>query len=280
MHLKLRIEYDGTHFSGSQLQAEWQGRTVQGELESALALVAGRPVRATLAGRTDSGVHALGQTVSLSFPERPRLDRPGPVMRALNENLPDDLSIAHAEVVPEGFHARYSARRRAYRYLFWNAPYRSPLLARYALHVRYAADWDAVAAAAAKLEGTYDFAAFAGSGMGVPPGDDDEQSIDRPGTVRTMHLARIVKLPDEASFWKWDMQAPAGNESSGKLIALDLVANAFLPQMVRTIAGTLLDIGRGKRTLEDIDTILESRDRRTAGPTAKPHGLCLVWVEY
>jgi tRNA pseudouridine38-40 synthase len=280
MHLKLRIQYDGTHFSGSQLQPEERGRTVQGELEAALARLAGEPVRVALAGRTDSGVHALGQTASLPFPERPGLDTPQAVMRALNATLSQDVAIAHAEIAPEGFHARFSATSRAYRYLFWNAPYASPLLSRYALHMKRALDWDAVAEAAIRLQGTHDFAAFAGSGMGVPDEAEAKEGTTRPSTVRTMQQVRLLRLPPAADPWLWETPLGREDEVAGNMLALDLVANAFLPQMVRTIVGTLLEVGQGKRTVESIDTILESRDRRTAGPTAKPHGLCLVWVAY
>ncbi|HKP52341.1 MAG TPA: tRNA pseudouridine(38-40) synthase TruA [Chloroflexia bacterium] len=277
MYLKLRIQYDGTGFTGSQLQAEGTGRTVQGELEKALSrLAGGAHIRVALAGRTDTGVHALAQVASLHFPERERLDTPTAVQRALNALLPNDLSVASAEVAPEGFHARFSARKRAYRYLFWNAEAPNPLLSRYSLHVRQKLDWEAMSLAAARLVGTHDMGAFAGSGMGVP-GDDTEE---RPSTVRTMYIAKLAALPREASFWKWDAPGAIGSEIEGKLLALDLVANAFLPQMVRTIVGTLLEVGQGKRTVEDINNILESRDRRLAGPTAKPHGLCLLWVEY
>src|SRR5438045_6683014 len=125
MHLKLRIQYDGTGFLGSQLQK--RGRTVQGELEAALLRLAEQPVRVTLAGRTDSGVHAWGQVASLDFPERPRLDTPQVLQRALNAVLPHDLAVTQAEIAPEGFHARFSAKRRAYRYLIWNAAYPAPL---------------------------------------------------------------------------------------------------------------------------------------------------------
>lgn len=277
MYLKLRIQYDGTHFAGSQLQAEGKGRTVQGELERALSILAGdAPIRVALAGRTDSGVHALGQIATFHFPERAKLDTPLAVQRALNGILPDDLSVADAEVAPEGFHARFSARKRAYRYLFWNAEAPNPLLARYSLHVRRELDWEAMSQAASLLVGTHDMAAFAGNGMGVP-GDDAE---GKPSTVRTMYVARLLALPREASFWEWDAPVAEGNYANGKLMALDLVANAFLPQMVRTIVGTLLETGQGKRTVENIESIIESRDRRLAGPTAKPHGLCLLWVEY
>jgi tRNA pseudouridine38-40 synthase len=277
VYLKLRIQYDGTHFSGSQLQAEGKGRTVQGELERALSLLVGdEPIRVALAGRTDTGVHALGQVATFHFPERGRLTTPLAVQRALNGVLPDDLSVAEAEIAPEGFHPRFSARKRAYRYLFWNAEAPNPLLSRYSHHIRREMDWEAMAQAASLIVGTHDMAAFAGNGMGVP-GDD---AAGKPSTVRNMYMARLLALPDEASFWKWNAPLTEADNPSGELMALDLVANAFLPQMIRTIVGTLLEVGQGKRTVENITSIIESRDRRLAGPTAKPHGLCLLWVEY
>src|SRR5436190_6843355 len=146
MHLKLSIQYDGTDFVGSQLQSK--GRTVQGELEGALARLAGEPVRVALAGRTDSGVHAWAQVASLDFPERSRLDTPQAVQRALNGTLPYDLAVTGSEIVPDSFHARFSARKRAYRYLLWNAAAPLPLLRRYSLHVRQKLDIEAMQQAA------------------------------------------------------------------------------------------------------------------------------------
>src|SRR5262245_27202378 len=168
MHLKLTIEYDGTGFSGSQAQAAGRGRTVQGEMEAALGRLSGAPVRIALAGRTDSGVHAIGQVASLDFLERARLDMPGALMRALNGVLPPDLAVTGAECAPEGFHARFSARKRAYRYLIWRSPAPRPLLSRYSLHVRRKLDIEAMARAASLFEGTHDLAAFAGQGLGAP----------------------------------------------------------------------------------------------------------------
>ncbi len=280
MHLKLVIQYDGTDFSGSQHQAEGQGRTVQGELERALAALTGESIRVALAGRTDTGVHAWGQAASLDFPERERLSTLPAVEKALNGILPCDLAVVGAECVPERFHARFSASKRAYRYLIWNAPAPAPLLARYSLHMRQQLDAEGMASAATLLEGTHDLGAFAGRGLGVPG-----RSVDKPSTVRTVYLARLQTLDPEANFWAWDApqaHGTAGTATStgGELLALDLVANAFLPQMIRTIVGTLLEVGTGKRTIADITRLLESHDRRRAGPTAKPHGLCLLWVEY
>jgi tRNA pseudouridine38-40 synthase len=281
LRVKLTLEYDGTELVGSQLQAEGKGRTVQGELEAALARLAGEPVRVAMAGRTDRGVHALGQVASLDFPAKSKLDTPRALQRALNGVLPHDLAVVAAENVGEGFHARFSACKRAYRYLVWNAPSApSPLMSRYSLHVRPRLDTEAMARGARLLEGTHDMAAFAGQGMGVPGRDDS----DAPSTVRTVYAASVHILDPEAGFWT--RRAPetkrAESEAKGeaRLVAVDLVANAFLPQMVRTIVGTLLEIGRGKRRPDEISEILASRDRNLAGPTAKPQGLCLLWVEY
>jgi tRNA pseudouridine38-40 synthase len=112
--------------------------------------------------------------------------------------------------------------------------------------------------------------------MGVP-GQEQEAS-----TVRTVYLARMHRLDPAASFWAWDAPraSDAAADGEGRMWAIDLVANAFLPQMIRTIVGTLLEVGRGKRTVESISELIESRDRRNAGETARPHGLCLLWVEY
>ena len=285
MHLKLRIQYDGTDFVGSQLQK--QGRTVQGELEAALLRLAGEPVRVALAGRTDSGVHAWGQIASLYFPDKPRLDSPDGVQRALNAILPGDVAVTGAEIVPDIFHARFSARRRAYRYLIWNAPYPLPLLSRYSLHIRNKLDWEVMGRAAEKLVGTHDFAAFAGSGMGVRDGEieaNQENESSGPSTIRTMHTARILPVDPTADFRHLRAPEVQGvdiwDTTDAGMWALDLVANAFLPQMVRAVTGTLLEVGQGKRTVENMNEVIESRDRSAAGQTAKAHGLCLLWVEY
>lgn len=277
MHLKLRIQYDGTDFAGSQLQPEARGRTVQGELERALARIAGYDVRVALAGRTDTGVHAWGQVASFSLENQLRLSTPQAVQNALNGVLSTDVAVSHAEEVPPEFHARFSAKRRAYRYLIWNGRYPLPLMARYSLQVRQLLDQAAMSDALSHLTGTHDLAAFAGSGMGV----SRESVEEKPSTVRTISLARLVSLPPGAQPWSWSAPKPEGEwHDRERLLAVDLVANAFLPQMIRTIVGTLLEVGTGKRTVSDMKEIIQSRDRRNAGPTAKPHGLCLLWVEY
>ncbi|MEO5952567.1 MAG: tRNA pseudouridine(38-40) synthase TruA [Chloroflexia bacterium] len=278
MHLKLRIQYDGTDFLGSQLQK--QGRTVQGELETALHLLAGEPIRVALAGRTDSGVHAWGQVATFDFPDKPRINTPVILARALNANLPHDLAVLDASLAPPTFHARFSARKRAYRYLFLNTPAPLPILRRYALHIPQPLDTEAMSHAATHLIGTNDLAAFAGSGLGLP----DKPQEDKPSTTRTIHHAYLHHLDPTADPWHWQAPDELATRNSqlatSSLWAIDLVANAFLPQMVRTIVGTLIEVGLHKRTVQSIDELIQSRDRRLAGQTAKPHGLCLLWVEY
>jgi tRNA pseudouridine38-40 synthase len=229
-------------------------------------------------------VHAWGQVASLNFQARPRLDTPEAVTRALNGILPADLSVLEAEEVDARFHARFSATQRCYRYLIWNAQEPLPLIRRYSLHVRRPLDAEAMSAAAGLLVGTHDLASFAGQGMGVPQETDGEE---RPSTVRTVHVARLLNVEPNANFWAWEAPGSGrvedvGHVSTGgsRLLALDLVANAFLPQMIRTIVGTLLEVGEGKRTVEEMKHIIEGHDRRLAGQTAKPQGLCLLWVSY
>ncbi|MDQ6694397.1 MAG: tRNA pseudouridine(38-40) synthase TruA [Chloroflexota bacterium] len=274
MHLKLRIQYDGTAFSGSQLQAAGRNRTVQGELESAIERLCSRQIRVALAGRTDSGVHAWGQVASFTFPEGSRLNTPQSIANALNGILPMDVAIIEAEQVEEGFHARFSATSRAYRYLLLNTPQPLPLLSRYSLYIRRPLDKEAMSEAASLLVGTHDMAAFAGQGMGVP-GKGEE----KPNTVRSMAVARLLALDPQTNYWAWNAPIDVGQGAEG-LLALDLVANAFLPQMIRNITGTLLEVGMGRRTVASFREVLEGCDRREAGPTAKPHGLCLLWVDY
>ena len=274
MHLKLVIQYDGTDFSGSQLQAADKGRTVQGELEQALARLTGSPIRIDLAGRTDTGVHAWGQVASLDFPARDRLDQPEVVAKALNGILPKDLAVISAEQVAQDFHARFSARSRAYRYLILNSRYARPLLRRYSLHIMRNLDLVAMREAVILLVGTHDFASFAGHGLGTPGVD-----ADKPSTVRSVELARLLVLDPQANVLVWQAEETIEGQH-GNLVAIDLVANAFLPHMIRNIVGTLLEVGSGKRTVEEFGNLLESKDRRLAGPTAGPQGLCLLWVKY
>lgn len=244
-NIALELEYDGTELVGSQFQTN--GRTVQGELEAAWLRFTGEALRWNFAGRTDAGVHALGQVANT----RTSTTQSVAVMqRAMNALLPHDISVQRAWEVAYDFHARYSAIRRDYRYLLMADTYRSPLLRHRAVHIDHAIDVAAMAQAVSVLEGVHDFAAF-----GSTP--------DGP-TVRECFRAACTEIEQDGR----------------RLIAIDLAASGFLRHMVRTIVGTLLLIGRGKLPVEQMAVILASRDRAQAGPTAPSHGLYLMSVTY
>lgn len=241
--LKLTLEYDGTVYHGWQVQPGLD--TIQGRLEAALSRLAGSPVQVMGAGRTDAGVHALGQVASCSIDTR--LDE-RTVQRALNATLPADIVVCGVASVPDAFDARRSARAKTYRYTLLRRAERSALDGRYSLHVPYAVDVDAMNEAAQRLVGTHDFSSFRAGTCGAAT------------PVRTM--------------------SRAGWRAEGDFCRFEIVGNAFLQHMVRIIVGTLLDVGRGRRRPADVGDILAACDRRRAGKTAPPHGLCLVQVEY
>ncbi len=241
--LKLVLEYDGTVYHGWQVQPGLD--TIQGRLEAALSRLAGLPVHAMGAGRTDAGVHALGQVASCTIDVR--LDDRA-LQRALNANLPRDIVVREVAPAPAEFDARRSARWKTYRYTILRRAERSALEGRYSLHVPYAVDMEAMAAAGRCLVGTHDFSAF------------------RAGTCGAATPIRTVSR----AAWR----------AEGDVWRFEIVGNAFLQHMVRIVVGTLLDVGRGRRDPGDLQQILASRDRRRAGKTAPAHGLCLVAVEY
>ena len=253
-NIKLVLEYDGTDFKGSQLQAN--GRTVQGELETALAsltgLQAGERCVVSMAGRTDSGVHASGQVANFHTASRLPVET---FRRGLNALLPFDVAVLSAEEMPAGFHARFSAKERVYRYSILNRPVRSPLARRYAFQVAQPLNVQAMQAAADNLVGERDFASCAGAGWGVK-----DPTEDSPSTTRKMLKAEWLVEEDK--------------------LVLEVAANAFLPHMIRNIVGTLLLVGKGERTPEDFANIVAATDRRQAGPTAPACGLSLVSVRY
>lgn len=239
------VEYDGTDFYGFQLQA--RERTVQGEIERAVEAVTGEQRRVTGAGRTDRGVHARGQVVSFEATWHHGLDD---LHRALNATLALDVAVTRLGRAPAGFHPRFSARSRAYRYTILNQARRSPLHRRMAWHVRRELDRDGMAQAARCLVGTQDFGAF-----GRPPREDGEGNTER----------SVLR---------------AGWQADGPLLTFDIEANAFLYRMVRSIVGTLVRVGRGDLSVGDFRAILEARDRGRIKLVAPPHGLCLMQVNY
>lgn len=245
-NIALRIEYDGTDFVGSQWQSN--GRSVQGELERAWEQLTQERRRISLAGRTDAGVHARGQTANV--PAETRLDV-ATIQRGLTAILPNDIAVLEAWDAAPDFHARYTAIRRDYRFLIDNGRVASPLLRRHAVHVAGQLDVAAMNSALSVLLGTHDFAAFAGAGQQGP-------------TERTCYAASCQRCE------VWGQPT----------IAIDLAANAFLRHMVRNIVGTLLLVGDKKRATEDFAALLAGRDRRKAGRTAPAHGLYLMSVSY
>jgi tRNA pseudouridine38-40 synthase len=244
-NIKLVIAYDGTDFHGWQRQGDL--RTVQHTVEQALQRVVRHPVDVVGASRTDSGVHAQGQVAHLitecSLPV-------GNLRRAVNQRLPDDAAVAHADVQPAGFHSTRDARSKLYRYRIHNDPARpvERMAARYVWHVWYELDTDRLRAAAAHMTGTHDFAGFAAQGS------------PRSSTVRTVRRVGIRRRYSE--------------------LLIDVEGDGFLYNQVRAMVGTLVEIGRGHWPPERVLEILETRDRGLAGPTAPARGLCLQWVRY
>jgi len=243
MRFKLTIEYDGTDYHGWQVQPN--GRTIQGVLEDAVHRLCGETTRFTAAGRTDAGVHASGQVVSVSLQREISAER---LMGALNALTPHDLTIKAVEVVADDFHPRRVARSRVYTYHIWNARWLSPFWRRYAWHVVRPLDTDAMCAAAAQLIGEHDFSTFQAAGC------EAKQPVRR---VLRSELQR-----------------------ADHLITYRIEATGFLRYMVRNIIGTMVEVGFGERRATDVANLLERRDRTLAGPTAPACGLCLTQVNY
>jgi tRNA pseudouridine38-40 synthase len=242
---RLTLEYDGANFDGWQIQVAGS-RTIQGCLEDAVERVCGQRVRVEGSGRTDAGVHALGQVASLRVESR--LDAPS-LQRALNGVLPADVAVVGAEAAADDFHARHDARAKLYHYRIWNGATRSPLRAARSHWVAPALDLIAMRVAALDFCGRRDFASLQAAGSGI------EQ------TVRTLHRLELL------------------GESRGE-IEIRVEGDGFLRHMVRNLAGTLIEVGLGRRAADSIPELLERCDRRLAGPTAPAQGLTLVWVSY
>jgi tRNA pseudouridine38-40 synthase len=279
---KIVLAYDGTDYVGWQLQAS--GVSIQGLLEDALRALDERDVRVTGAGRTDAGVHALGQVASFTIQRALTADA---VVRAINARLPDAVRVLSAEPVADTFHPRFGATTKTYRYRIWNGEVVSPFERRYAWHVAGALDVDAMRAAARLVEGRRDFAAFQAAGG------------EAKTTVREILVSRIadcgLRIPDcglriadcglripDCGFPAASsiINPPALRDPHSALLEYEIIGTGFLRHMVRTLVGTLVEVGRGRRPVEWISDVLASRDRTTAGPTAPPEGLFLVSVEY
>ncbi|MGH7411877.1 MAG: tRNA pseudouridine(38-40) synthase TruA, partial [Candidatus Methylomirabilis sp.] len=240
---KLTIEYDGTDYHGWQVQPGLA--TIQGLLEKAIARIIGEPVHVTGAGRTDAGVHAVGQVASL----RAEFRHPAETLRrALTSLLPPDIVVARAEEAPNGFDAQRWAQWKRYRYTLLTRPYPSALERRYTLFVPGPLKIDLMAEAAGILIGKHDFSSFQAA----------HSSVDHP--VRRVFTAAFRQEGDHLFF--------------------EIIADGFLRHMIRIIMGTLLEVGRGKLAPGDVKAILEAKDRNQASKTLSAHGLCLVEVGY
>jgi tRNA pseudouridine38-40 synthase len=258
---KLTIAYDGTGFVGWQRQAS--GPSIQGLLEGALRELDGRQVDVAGAGRTDAGVHALGQVASVSL-ER-AIDRVT-LVRAVNSRLPESVRVVDAADAAPSFHARFDARSKTYCYRIWNTEVMSPFERAYAWHVPSPTlDVAAMASAATLFEGRHDFAAFQASGS------------DTRTTEREVFSSRARGGSDPL---RGSGGSQPSHENASGFITYEIAGAGFLRHMVRTIVGTLVEVGRGRRPAAWVSEVLRSRDRSEAGPTAPAEGLFLVSLDY
>jgi tRNA pseudouridine38-40 synthase len=248
-YFKLIIAYDGTDFHGWQMQSNKP--TIQGEIVNVLCRITQESVQLHGAGRTDAGVHALGQIGS--FRTQSTLSA-GEFQRALNALLPPTIRIVAAEEVGPDFNARWSARGKIYRYRLYRGKVVPPMLWRYVLHYPFPLDEDAMRDASARFVGMHDFTSFAASTGSEE--DDKERS-----TEREIYATELLRSAD------------------GEELVFTVRGRSFLRYMVRKIVGTLLDVGRGKLKPDDIDRLYELKDRSKSGPTVPPQGLCMVSVE-
>lgn len=249
--LKITLAYDGTRFVGWQRQAE--GESIQGLLEDALARFEGAAVTVHGAGRTDAGVHALGQVASASVTFTHTVDT---VARALNAQLPEDIRILDVAEAGGDFHARFSARSKTYRFHMRAGAAGDPFSRAFVWQLAESLDISAMRTAAAALVGTHDFAAFQSAGTTVAT------------TVRTIFRSELRGAEGPVPL------AP------GQSLLYEVTADGFLRHMVRTIVGTLVEIGRGWRPAASMAQLIEGGTRADAGATAPPHGLFLVGVDY
>jgi tRNA pseudouridine38-40 synthase len=241
---KLIIEYDGTRYHGWQRQA--QDRTIQGTIESALKIMVKEEIALIGSGRTDAGVHALGQVANFRCAANLA---PQAFQAGLNSLLDNDIVIRACDLAAESFHARYDAQAKTYRYIILNRFLPQAMGRQYAWHIRKPLDLVAMRQAGAHIMGSHDFKAFEGTGS--------------PRSHTTRNVTRVEWLRKEPEFLWFEIEA-----------------DGFLRYMVRNLVGTLVDVGLGKKSVDDFIAILQSRDRSQASATAPPQGLCLLSVTY
>jgi tRNA pseudouridine38-40 synthase len=253
-NIRILFQYDGTGYNGWQVQPA--GTTIQGLIEKYLGQITSANIDVIAAGRTDAGVHAIGQVACFKTAST----LPAEVLlNALNALLPPDIRILEAEDTDDTFHARFSARKKSYIYIVSTERITSPFIYRFAWRSTAKLDEWAMNEALLHLCGTHDFSAFRGSGCGART------------TERTIYEASMVDI-NSPEFMSLRLQ--------GRFIKFRFEGDAFLRHMVRNMVGTVMEIGRGRMRPEDMRTILDSRDRRCAGPTAPARGLFLERIEY
>lgn len=255
-NIKLTVAYDGTDFSGWQIQPGQP--TIQGALSDALEKIAQQRTLVQGAGRTDAGVHAMGQVANFTTTSEMSVAE---FQRAFNALLPPSIRIFAADEVAPDFHSRWNSAAKTYRYRIFRGRVVPPFLCRYVHHDPCPLDFDAMAEAACKFEGEHDFTTFSAST------GSEEEDRERP-TTRLIYRSEIVRIshgdvPGAPEEWVYQVR--------GK---------SFLRYMVRKITGALVNVGRGKIRPDDIPRLLELRDRTKSGTTMPPHGLCMVKVEY
>ena len=242
-NIKLTIEYDGTEYKGWQKQPN--RLNIQGEIEKAIEHITGEKVDLIASGRTDAGVNAIGQVANFKTNSEFPIEK---IPLAINSQLKRSIRIKNAEEVDENFHSRYNCKKKTYRYVIDNSPYGSAIYRNISYHLPIKLDVEKMKKAVKYFEGEHDFKAFKSSGTSSK------------NSVRTIYNADLLV--------------------EGTTVAIDLTGNGFLYNMVRIIAGTLVDVGLGKIDANDIPKIIESKDRTKAGKTLPPQGLMLLNVVY
>ncbi len=243
-NIKIILQYDGSRYDGWQKQGNTEN-TIQGKLETVLERMCKRPVEVHGAGRTDRGVHAAGQTANFQIPEH---FSPEEVKEYLNEYLPEDIAVLSATEMSGRFHSRLNATGKLYRYRIWTGKKKPVFERKYLFGLEHGLDCSAMRRAAELLTGTRDFRSFCGNRK------------MKKSTVRTLYSVEITETGEE--------------------ITMDFYGDGFLYHMVRILAGTLIEIGEGKRSAESVTEILEAGNRQAAGWTAPAEGLCLLRVDY
>ena len=243
-NIKLTIEYDGKDFNGWQKQPN--KLNIQGTIEQAIKIVTGEEVDLMASGRTDAGVHAFGQVANFKTNSNIPVEK---IPIALNSNLKKSIRIISAEEVDERFHSRLTCKKKTYRYVINNSEFSSAIYRNLETHIPQKLDINKMKEAVKYFEGEHDFKAFKASGTSSK------------SSVRTIYKARVYEMPNNR-------------------IYIELTGNGFLYNMVRIIAGTLVDVGLGKTKPEDIEKIINSKDRNFAGKTLQPNGLYLLNVAY